>query len=53
MQLVALGKWSKTDKRWNLVVALRRPAQTPSGSSPSRAEGRKTSRQKLSKHPER
>ena len=53
MQILALGKWSKADKRWNVVVALRRPAGTPSGSSPSRAEGRKTSRQQLSKHPER
>lgn len=25
MQVLALGKWSKTDNRWNMVVALRRP----------------------------
>ena len=24
MQMIASGKWSKTDERWNLVLALRR-----------------------------
>ncbi len=24
MELIATGKWSKADKRWNMVVALRR-----------------------------
>jgi hypothetical protein len=34
MQLIAMGKWSKADKRWNMVVALRRPI---SGASDSQA----------------
>jgi hypothetical protein len=25
MQVIAIGKWSKADKRWQMVVALRRP----------------------------
>lgn len=32
MQLIATGKWSKTLKRWQMVVALRRPAKdAPAG----------------------
>ena len=39
MQLIASGKWSKTEKRWNMVVALRhQPARTPLG--PRRAAQR-------------
>lgn len=29
MQLLAVGKWSKTFKRWQMVVSMRRPAQEP------------------------
>jgi hypothetical protein len=29
MQLFATGKWSKVDKRWHMIVALRRPASNP------------------------
>lgn len=29
MQLIATGKWSKANKRWTMLVALRRPASTP------------------------
>ena len=25
MELIARGKWSKTNKQWNMVVALRHP----------------------------
>jgi len=33
MQVIAVGKWSKMEKRWRTVVALRRAA---SGTSRSR-----------------
>lgn len=36
--LMATGKWSKADKRWNMVVALRRPSASTSVSPPKRAE---------------
>ncbi|MFQ5665543.1 MAG: hypothetical protein ACE5I7_03845 [Candidatus Binatia bacterium] len=38
MQLIATGKWSKADKRWKMVVALRRPA--PDASRSRRVSGR-------------
>jgi len=46
MQLMATGKWSKADKRWNMVVAMRRPAGTAPVASAARPEGRKALRQK-------
>ncbi len=29
MQVIAVGKWSKEDKRWKMLVALRRPGGSP------------------------
>jgi hypothetical protein len=29
MQVMATGKWSKADKRWKMLVALRRLAGNP------------------------
>lgn len=34
MQVIATGKWSKTLKRWQMVVALRRPAKDAAGRRP-------------------
>jgi hypothetical protein len=28
MRLIASGKWSKEEGRWNMVVAMRRPVET-------------------------
>ena len=39
--LMAMGKWSKADKRWNVVVALRRPSASTPASPPKRAEPRR------------
>lgn len=37
MQLIATGKWSKTLKRWQMVVAIRRPAKdAPTARRPTR-----------------
>lgn len=50
MKLIAIGKWSKADKRWNMVVALRKPGGSPA--APATQSGRRTSsRQKPSTHP--
>jgi hypothetical protein len=46
MQLIATGKWSKAEKRWNLLVALRRPPASTSGLSPKRAEPRRGSQRR-------
>ncbi len=27
MKVFATGKWSKSEKRWNMVVAIRRPGR--------------------------
>ncbi len=51
MQLFAMGKWSKADKRWNMVVAMRRPADGASGSPAAHPERQKSSGQKLHKKP--
>lgn len=32
MHLIATGKWSKEEKRWKMVVALRPPGRRPEGS---------------------
>jgi hypothetical protein len=33
MQLIATGKWSKDEKRWKMVVALRPAGRPASGTS--------------------
>jgi hypothetical protein len=50
MQVLAIGKWSKVNKRWNMVVALRKPGGSPPPApTPS---GRRTSlRQSPQQHP--
>lgn len=35
MQVVATGKWSKVLKRFQMVVALRRPTKDPNGRRPA------------------
>jgi len=40
-KVIATGKWSKAEKRWNMVVALRRPSASSSGLPPKRAEPRR------------
>ena len=52
MQLLAVGKWSNAEKRWQTVIALRRPAST-SGTPLSRPERRKVQIQRLGKNQER
>ena len=42
MQLIASGKWSKAENRWQMVVALRRPVVNPFAASRPRAERRPT-----------
>lgn len=34
MQVMAMGKWSKADKRWKMLVALRRPNATTPATAP-------------------
>jgi len=29
MEMIAKGKWSKEQKRWNMVVLMQRPAKKP------------------------
>jgi hypothetical protein len=37
MQLIATGKWSKALKRWQMVVAIRRPdREAPTRRKPTR-----------------
>jgi hypothetical protein len=45
MQVIATGKWSKVLKRFQMVVAIRRPTATD-GSSARRQPGRGTPRPK-------
>lgn len=33
-QVIATGKWSKVLKRWQMVVAIRRPAQDAAAGRP-------------------
>jgi len=40
MQLLAKGKWSKAEGRWQMVVAMRRPSGTPADSSHAHGERR-------------
>ena len=35
MQVIATGKWSKILKRWQMVVAIRRPAKETAARRPS------------------
>jgi len=46
MELIAIGKWSKADKRWRTVMALRRPSGIPSSSAKTRSERGKPARQR-------
>ncbi len=42
MQVIATGKWSKAEKRWRMVVALRRPvgeAAASPGTKPAPLKG--------------
>lgn len=44
-QVIATGKWSKTLKNWQMVVAIRRPGKEASGTQPTGRRGpRPTSR---------
>lgn len=52
MQLMATGRWSKADKRWKMLVALRRPAGAVPASTSEPRERRGTVRP-LRKSPER
>jgi len=49
MELIATGKWSKADKRWKMVVALRRAGDAASGSTVTKSERNKRSRQRPQK----
>jgi hypothetical protein len=51
MQVIATGKWSKADKGWLMVVALRR-STTASGSPPA-SPNRKGARQNPRQNPPR
>lgn len=44
MQVVAIGKWSKAEKRWKMVVALRRPLGSAPASALKQHEGSNSSR---------
>lgn len=35
-QVIATGKWSKALKRWQMVVAIRRPGKDAPASKPTR-----------------
>jgi hypothetical protein len=41
MKVIATGKWSKAEKRWNKVIALHRPPAGTSGSPLKRSEPRR------------
>lgn len=51
MQLMATGKWSKVEKRWKMLVALRRPAGGPPASTPEQRELRGPARRRFRKNP--
>ena len=40
MEMLALGKWSKADKKWKMVVAMRRPETSTRPESSTRPERR-------------
>lgn len=45
MQLIATGKWSKQFKRWQMLVAIRRPGNdTPKAAGSSKRPDRPRSR---------
>ena len=44
MQVIAIGKWSKAEERWKMVVALRRPSNSASASALKQHEGGNNSR---------
>jgi hypothetical protein len=53
MQLIATGKWSKAEKRWKMVVALRRPPGSAPASTVKQHEGRSSSPPRYRKNPDR
>ncbi len=44
MQVIATGKWSKAEKRWKMVVALRRPASSVPASTVKARDTRRSPR---------
>jgi hypothetical protein len=50
--VLATGKWSKAEKRWKMLVALRRPAANPSASASEQRQARASVLQ-FRKNPER
>lgn len=38
MQVIAMGRWSKSDKQWKTVVALRRANASVKGAKSTRVE---------------
>jgi len=44
MRVIATGKWSKAEKRWKMVVALRRPPNGVPTSALEQHEGGNSSR---------
>ena len=53
MQVVAIGKWSKAEKRWKMVVALRRPPGSAPASALKQHEGRHSAPPCHRKNPDR
>ena len=50
MQLLAVGKWLKTEKRWKTLVALRHPTGAASRSPLSQSEPAKVLRLRPRRH---
>ncbi len=44
MQIIATGKWSKAEKRWKMVVALRRPTNSLPASATKPRDARRGTR---------
>jgi hypothetical protein len=40
MQILATGRWSKAEKRWKMLVALRRPVASPATVTPEQRPAR-------------
>lgn len=38
MQVIAMGRWSKSEKEWKTVVAMRRPASAAQSAKSPRSE---------------
>jgi hypothetical protein len=53
MQVVATGKWSKAEKRWKMVVALRRPPGSTPASAMKQHEDRHSAPPRHRKNPDR